>query len=53
MAAEFDAVLVPTHSAFLEFLQRDSGKALTTDGVHMTTLGDMLMATTWLRAVGV
>jgi lysophospholipase L1-like esterase len=52
LASEFDAVLVPTHTAFIDFLQRDTGKPLTTDGVHMTTLGDMLMATTWLKAVG-
>lgn len=51
LADEFHAVLVPTHDAFIRFLRRETGKALTTDGVHMTSLGDMLMATTWLKAV--
>ncbi|MEF3308458.1 SGNH/GDSL hydrolase family protein [Paenibacillus sp. GYB004] len=51
LAAEFGAVLVPTHEAFIGFLRRGTGKALTTDGVHMTTLGDMLMATTWLNTM--
>lgn len=50
LAQEFAAILVPTHTAFLDFLHRGTGRPLTTDGVHMTTLGDMLMATTWLKA---
>lgn len=50
LAASFEAVLVPTHEAFIAFLQRETGKALTTDGVHMTSLGDMLIASTWLKA---
>ncbi|MFC0212976.1 SGNH/GDSL hydrolase family protein [Paenibacillus chartarius] len=51
LAEEYDAVLVPTHQAFLDFLQAGTGQDLTTDGVHMNPLGDMLMATTWLKAV--
>ncbi|MDD9269191.1 SGNH/GDSL hydrolase family protein [Paenibacillus sp. GCM10023248] len=51
LAEEYDAVLVPTHHAFIDFLNRETGQDLTTDGVHMNSLGDMLMATTWLKAV--
>ena len=51
LTEEFNGVLVPTHGAFLHFLQCEIGQDLTTDGVHMNTLGDMLMATTWLQAV--
>lgn len=51
LADEYGAVLVPTHQAFLHVLQCDTGKELTSDGVHMNSLGDTLMATTWLKAV--
>ncbi|WP_248927562.1 SGNH/GDSL hydrolase family protein [Paenibacillus hamazuiensis] len=51
LAEQFDAVLVPTHRAFLDFIRCDTGQDLTTDGVHMNTLGDTLMATTWVKAV--
>ncbi|WP_028548304.1 SGNH/GDSL hydrolase family protein [Paenibacillus sp. UNC451MF] len=51
LAEEFQAVLVPTHQAFLHFLQCNTGLDLTTDGVHMNSLGDTLMASTWLEAV--
>lgn len=53
LAEEFDAVLVPTHEAFLEFIRCETGQDLTTDGVHMTSLGDTLMAVTWLKAMGI
>jgi acyl-CoA thioesterase I len=51
LAREFDAVLIPTHEAFIGYLQAGTGQDLTTDGVHMNTLGDMLMASTWLKAM--
>ncbi|WP_079909209.1 SGNH/GDSL hydrolase family protein [Paenibacillus sp. 32352] len=51
LAEEYRAILVPTHQAFLHFLQCNTGQDLTTDGVHMNSLGDTLMATTWLKAV--
>lgn len=51
LAEEFQAILVPTHEAFLHFIQCDTRQDLTTDGVHMNTLGDMLMAVTWIKAV--
>ncbi|WP_159884859.1 SGNH/GDSL hydrolase family protein [Paenibacillus puerhi] len=51
LAERFGAVLVPTHEAFVDFLRQDTGKDLTTDGVHMNPLGDMLMAATWLKSV--
>lgn len=51
LTEEYNGILVPTHEAFIDFLRCETGQDLTTDGVHMNTLGDMLMATTWLKAV--
>lgn len=51
MAERFQAVLVPTHSKFISFLKANTGKKVTTDGVHMNSLGNMLMAHTWIKAV--
>ncbi|OXM87990.1 SGNH/GDSL hydrolase family protein [Paenibacillus rigui] len=51
LAEEYNAILVPTHQAFLTFLGYETGKDLTTDGVHMTPLGDTLMAATWIKAL--
>ncbi|WP_101845551.1 SGNH/GDSL hydrolase family protein [Halobacillus sp. Marseille-P3879] len=51
LAGEFDAILVPAHEAFLKHLKKNSKSNLTTDGVHMTSTGNMLMAKTWIRAV--
>lgn len=51
LAEEFNAILVPTHRTFNDFIQCETGKDLTTDGVHMTPLGDTLMASTWIKAV--
>lgn len=48
---KYDAVLVPTHEAFIEYLKADTGKKLTTDGVHMNSAGNMLMAVTWIKAM--
>ncbi|MFC2947757.1 SGNH/GDSL hydrolase family protein [Virgibacillus sediminis] len=50
-AEKFDTVLVPTHDAFIHYLGAENGEKLTTDGVHMNQLGNMLMATTWIKAV--
>jgi lysophospholipase L1-like esterase len=51
LAEKHDAVLVPTNQAFKEYLQQNTGYRLTTDGVHMNSIGDMLMARTWIKAV--
>ncbi|MGG0737735.1 SGNH/GDSL hydrolase family protein [Niallia taxi] len=50
LAAEFNCLLVPTHQAFIEYLNTPDRQVLTTDGVHMNTSGNMLMAQTWLQA---
>ncbi|WP_273853740.1 SGNH/GDSL hydrolase family protein [Guptibacillus spartinae] len=47
LAVTYDAILVPTHTVFIEKLQKGQG-TLTTDGVHMTEAGNQLMAKTWL-----
>ncbi|TKD72540.1 SGNH/GDSL hydrolase family protein [Pseudalkalibacillus hwajinpoensis] len=49
LALNYDAVLVPTHTAFLNEVKQ-SEVNLTTDGVHMTEAGNRLMANTWLKA---
>jgi len=51
MANQFEAIIVPTHQAFVQYLEKNNGYKLTTDGVHMNSAGNMLMATTWLKAV--
>ncbi|RBW70666.1 SGNH/GDSL hydrolase family protein [Bacillus taeanensis] len=51
LAETFDAVLVPTHEVFINFLQSGQGIELTTDGVHMTSVGNMLMAQTWIKTL--
>ncbi|KKI89400.1 hydrolase [Bacillus sp. SA1-12] len=51
LAKQFGSTIIPTHQAFLEYLQSGNTSKLTTDGVHMNSAGNMLMATTWLRAV--
>ncbi|KAB8125597.1 SGNH/GDSL hydrolase family protein [Gracilibacillus oryzae] len=51
LAGEFDTLLVPTHQAFIEYLQKDSRYYLTTDGVHMNSAGNLLMANQWIKAV--
>lgn len=48
LAINYDAILVPTHSVFLEEVNQ-SDVNLTTDGVHMTEAGNKLMANTWLE----
>jgi lysophospholipase L1-like esterase len=51
VAEQFDATVVPTHKAFITYLQSGKGNKLTMDGVHMNSAGNMLMASTWIKAV--
>ncbi|MFB5664291.1 SGNH/GDSL hydrolase family protein [Alteribacillus sp. HJP-4] len=51
LAERYSAVLIPEHQAFLTYLKANNQIALTTDGVHMNSKGDMLMATTWLNTM--
>lgn len=50
LAEKYAALIVPTHQAFLKYLEANRNDAVTTDGVHMNSVGNMLMATTWLKA---
>jgi len=52
MARDFEAILVPTHAAFLRLRRERPELDLTVDGAHPTPLGHTVMAVTWLRAVG-
>lgn len=49
-AKKHDAILVPTHEAFIQYYKSGGTYPLTTDGVHMNPAGNMLMANTWLQA---
>ncbi|SDC64394.1 Lysophospholipase L1 [Pelagirhabdus alkalitolerans] len=51
LATEYDCQLVRTHRAFLTYLENKRSLPLTTDGVHMTSTGNALMANTWLDTV--
>ena len=54
MKQEFAAdALVPLHRAFNDARAARPDIAWTTDGVHPTTTGHMLIAQTWLAAVGI
>ncbi|MEH7380157.1 SGNH/GDSL hydrolase family protein [Bacillus sp. JJ1533] len=50
LAEKYNAVMVPTHQAFISFLKHKKDIPLTIDGVHMNSLGNMLMAKTWIQA---
>ncbi|MCM2676175.1 SGNH/GDSL hydrolase family protein [Alkalicoccobacillus plakortidis] len=50
LASKYQAILVPTHQAFQNYLEAGSKVPLTTDGVHMNSKGDILMASTWLHS---
>lgn len=50
LGKEFQAIVVPTHKKFMDYLQAANEYKLTTDGVHMNSTGNMLMAVSWLEA---
>jgi acyl-CoA thioesterase I len=50
LADKYSATLIPTHQAFIEFLESRNENPLTIDGVHMNSMGNMLMAKTWIQA---
>lgn len=51
LADQFEATIVPTHQSFLTYLKAKNDYKLTTDGVHMNSAGNMLMAATWINHV--
>ncbi|MEH7255529.1 SGNH/GDSL hydrolase family protein [Neobacillus niacini] len=53
LADKYNAIIVPTHQAFIEFLESSNDQPLTIDGVHMNSMGNMLMAKTWVQATKV
>ena len=50
LAKKFEAIYVPTHKAFIQFLKANTEYKVTIDGVHTNSAGNMLMAQTWIRA---
>jgi lysophospholipase L1-like esterase len=52
LAKDFNAVLIPMHSAWLKTHSQNPGMRWTSDGIHPTPAGHGLMARTWLDAVG-
>jgi lysophospholipase L1-like esterase len=53
LSKEFDAIHVPMHDRFIEYIRQHPDNKLTTDGVHMNPLGRMLMTLIWLESLGV
>jgi lysophospholipase L1-like esterase len=52
LSKEFNAVHVPMHDRFIEYIRQFPGNKLTTDGVHMNPLGRMLMTIVWMESLG-
>lgn len=51
LAKKYQTIVVPTHEVFINFIKSNRKYKLTTDGVHMNSAGNMLMAKTWLETV--
>lgn len=51
LAKKYQAVVVPTHDVFINYVKSNNGYKLTTDGVHMNSAGNLLIAKTWLDNV--
>lgn len=50
---EFQAIHIPLHEKFIDYVENYPQNKLTQDGVHMNELGRMLMATIWLDEIKV
>lgn len=48
LAIEHETIIVHTHKVFLKYLEKGD-YPLTIDGVHMNSVGNMLMAKAWLQ----
>lgn len=48
LAKKYNTAIVPMHDLFLQYLQKGD-YPVTTDGVHMNSAGNMLMALGWLK----
>ena len=51
LAKKYQAVVVPTHEVFINYVKSNNNYKLTTDGVHMNSAGNLLIAKTWLDTV--
>jgi lysophospholipase L1-like esterase len=51
LAVEFNALRVPAHHLFLNWIAEKPKELLTTDGVHLSHAGSVLLAEGWLRTV--
>ncbi|MBR3118294.1 MULTISPECIES: SGNH/GDSL hydrolase family protein [Oceanobacillus] len=51
LADKHRAILIPTHQDFIDYVMTNSGYPLTIDGVHMNSVGNMLMANSWIKSV--
>jgi len=49
LAKEYNAILVETHRVFIDYLKKQPTQKLTIDGVHMNSIGNMLMAKAWVK----
>ncbi|WP_240733015.1 SGNH/GDSL hydrolase family protein [Jeotgalibacillus sp. S-D1] len=51
LAKQYNAILVPAFSEFMNAIDKGDHGKLTTDGVHMTDEGNQLLAAVWQKAV--
>ena len=51
LAKKYQAIVVPTHEVFINYVKSNNNYKLTTDGVHMNSAGNLLIAKTWLDNV--
>ena len=51
LSKKYQAIVVPTHKVFINYVIGNPNYKLTTDGVHMNSAGNMLMAKTWLETI--
>ena len=52
LSKEFEAIHIPMHDRFIEYIRENPNNKLTTDGIHMNSLGRMLMTLIWLESMG-
>lgn len=51
LSNDFQAVHIAMNDAFIQFVKDHPEKTLTNDGVHMNSLGRMLMAKKWMESM--
>lgn len=50
LTKEYNAILVDTHQVLIDYLKQHPSKKVTIDGVHMNSIGNMLIAKAWINS---